>query len=305
MKPDEERRIYTAKELGLKSDSFVDLGDDRDVVRRALINVEGAAKSGKTDWCLRNLPDPIIVFNFDNGLRGMVEKFRRKPFYKTIIPAGMPLTEQQKKDGIKHPSYAFMRPVPERGEGRKSDAYMDRVRKSSRPIWERFISDYVEFLNNPRIKSGIVDTGGHCYQLAKFAQFGTDKMNDMDIQRKSGDLKSLFQGIVTDAYMYNKYVVWTHRLKDEWASGGATGGFVLDGYKQMLNEVEYTLRVKRKTLRGETEWTAELRDNRLGKGSKLNGLIFGGDDEDNPRMTLPAIMSTLFPHTDEAYWKQR
>lgn len=295
-----EKRVYTPKELGLKSESFVGINPVGMPLRRALINVEGGQKSGKTDWCLRNLPDPIIVFNFDNGMSGMAEKFMRKPHYKTIIVAGMPLTAEQKKRGIQYPSYHFVRPVPEKGEGRKSESYHDRVKKLAKPYWEKFISDYDEFFNNPRIRSGVIDTGGHCFQLAKFASFGVDKMNDMDVQRQSGDLKSLFQGIITDAYMYDKYVVWTHRVKDEWQKGSATGRLTNDGYNQLRNEVEFTLRVQTKIHRGEIIPQGELLDVRLGKGNKLNGTRVG-EDEEIP-MTLPGIMSLMYPKTDEDYW---
>lgn len=273
------------KDLGLNSSSFVEITDTDTGIKRAIINVEGMQKQGKTDFCLRTFPDPIVVFNLDQGLEWVVEKFVKKG--KRIIVAGA-----HRPKGAKYPSYHFARPVPEKSEIRKGDAYLTRVKKLAGPIWEKFIEDYKDFLES-KARTGVIDTGGAALQLAKFAFHGMDKVTSKDdpYGQKGGEMKAIFQGLITDAYNYDKNVIWTHRLKEEWVGGQPAGTFKLDGYAQLPFEVQLTIRLKTKGRKETTRRIAEIRDCRIGKGNYWNGAVFG--DEDGPPLDFATIMSTL------------
>lgn len=286
--------MKSAKDLGLDSASFVEINDSESASRRAIINVEGMQKVGKSDFCLRTFPDPIVIFNFDSGLEWVVEKFVKKG--KRIIVAGA-----YQPKGVKYPSYHFARPVPEKSELRKGDGYLTRVKKLALPIWEKFIDDYDEALNS-KARTLVIDTGGAAFQLAKFAFIGMDKYTSKDdpYGQKGGEMKSIFQGLIADGYNHNCNVVWTHRLKEEWSGGQPAGTFKVDGYGQLPFEVQLTIRLRTKGRKEELRRIAEIRDCRIGKGTYWNGTVFG--EEDDMPMRFPHIMATL-TETDADEWR--
>lgn len=285
-------------DLGLKSPSFVEISSTSTGVKRAILNVEALQKTGKTDWCLRYLPDPIVVFNFDQGLEWVVEKFLEGNRKKRIIVAG-----GYKPKGAKYPSYHFARPVPEAAEIRKGEKYLERVKKAATPLWEKFISDYKEFLDGSA-RSGIIDTGGAAFQLAKFAFHGMDKVTSKDdpYGQKGGEMKAIFQGLITDAYNYDKNVAWTHRIKEEWVGGQPSGNFKIDGYSQLPYEVQCTIRLHKKGKGDNIRRQAEIKDCRIGRGNYWEGTRFGGDNEEFPKMDFATIMSTL-TSTERDEWR--
>lgn len=279
----------TPRDLGLRSDSFTVDYPDRPTPR-IIANVEAKQKVGKTDFCLRHVPDPVVIFNFDQGLEGVVDALRRAG--KRIIVAGVPT-----KDPRKYPAYHFARPVPQRGEKRKDEGYLTRVKTSAASIWERWISDMDEFYKSDA-RTGVVDTGGGAYTLAKFAFVGMDKYTQKDdpYGQKSGDMKALFQGIVADGYSYDKNVLWVHRLKQEWKGGEPSGRMIASGYPDIAYEVQVTLRLSldRKAEGGRT---VEVRDGRIPPGGRLNGEEFDG------KMYSFAKVAALLTSTDDEVWE--
>ena len=234
------RSDKTPRDLGLKSDSFI-RATSTTLTNRVIASIEGGPKTGKDHFAL-GAPGEIVLFNFDCGLEGVIEKFVRKG--KRITVAGDP----KLKAGGKYPSYHFARPVPQRGEGRRDSGYLERVKALAYPVWERFISDLDEFYRSDA-RTGIIDTGGAAYALARFAFHGMDKgrpsAKDDPYGSKSGDMKAIFQGLITDGYNYDKNVLWLHRIKEEWKANAPTGGFVSDGYNQAPYEMQMVLRTKK------------------------------------------------------------
>lgn len=286
---------FRASDIGLASDSFRALSST-DMPRSAIINIEGMQKTGKTDFALRHAPDPIVIFNFDQGLRGMVEKHVKKG--RRVIVAGLP-----QRDSRKMPSYHFARPVPIGAERRKSDTYLKKVKELAYPMWERFIVDYRQFLES-EARTGVIDTGGGAFQLAKFAFHGMDKVMAADdpYGQKGGEMKAIFQGLILDGQNYpDKNIFWLHRLKEDWKGGQPSGNYKVDGYNQLPFETEVTFRLTNKKIGKEILQILEIRDCRLGRGRKNNGITFGGPD-DEP-IDFGTIMSTLMPQTTPEDWR--
>lgn len=284
-----KRDDYTAKDMGLRSDSFaVELPDN--LAPRIIANVEAKQKVGKTYFSLATSPGPTVVFNFDQGLEGVVEPLRRKG--KQIIIAGVPT-----KDPRMYPSYHFARPVPNRGQSTKNEEYLTRVKKEAVGIWERFINDYKEALESRHVRTLVIDTGGGAFQLGKFAFHGMDKVTSKDdpYGQKGGELKSIFQGLITDGYNYDKNVLWLHRLKEEWKGGSPNGTFIADGYNQVAYEVQVTLRLGKKVTRGETARWVEVRDSRL--DTQMEGEEFAG------KQCRFSTVAALLTGTDEDVWE--
>lgn len=285
----------TAAELGLRSDSFAS-GFDLDLRPRVICNIEGPQKSGK-DHLAFTAPGPIVVFNFDCGLEGVAEQFMAKG--KQIIVAGDPKT----LDEAKYPSYRFARPVPERGESRKSEGYLNRVKKLAYPIWERFINDLTEFYRS-EARTAIIDTGGAAYALARFAFHGMDKgrpdPKDDPYGQKSGDMKAIFQGLITDGYSYDKNVLWIHRIKEKWEGNSPSGKYEAAGYKEIAYECQITLRTKRlgkKDDSGKPIFEASVQDCRL--NTEMEGEVFSSKERE---FNFSYIMATV-TNTEQKLWK--
>jgi hypothetical protein len=262
---------FTPKDVGLTSTSFVSITSS-EVTRRAILNVEAEQKAGKTDFSVRTLPDPIVIFNFDQGLEHVVEKQVKKG--KRIIVAG-----SHKQPKAKYPSYHFAKPAPDKGEKQKSQTYLDRIKALAYPIWNKFITDYTEALESPHIRTLVIDTGGAAFQLGKFAFMGMDKYTSKDdpYGQKGGEMKSIFQGLITDAYNYSANVLWLHRLKEEWVGGQPAGTYKVEGYAGMPYEVQSTIRLRNVGKGEKLRRVGEIRFNRIGQGSSQNGMKFGED----------------------------
>lgn len=282
----------TPRDLGLESDSFYSVAEE-DITPRVIANVEGPQKSGKDHFCF-TAPDPIVVFNFDCGLEGTVEKFWRKG--KNITVAGI------KRKGVKYPSYHFARPVPEDGEKRKGEGYLNRVKKLATPVWEQFISDLNEFYRS-EARTGIIDTGGAAYALARFAFHGMDKgrpdPKDDPYGQKSGDMKAIFQGLITDGYNYDKNVLWIHRITEVWEGNAPTGKYKAAGYKDVAYEVQLSLRTGKKSVRKggvkQNEFDVEVMDCRIDQS--MEGEVFRDKE-----CSFSYVMASIFG-TDEEVWK--
>lgn len=270
-----------ARELGLRSTSFYD--GERKISERALVSVEALEGRGKTYWALATAPQPIVVFNFDQGLEGVLDEFPNR----NIIPAGIPLKPGQKG----YPSYAYARPTPSDGNPRQTKDYLQKVRESASPIWEQFIIDYAEALRS-KARTLVIDTGTAAYQLGRFAVIGTDKPGkDSDpFGRMGAQLNSLFQGLITEALSWDKSVIWAHRLKEMFDSPGQ---YTAEGYKSVGYEVPIIIRLVRGA-KGDLK--AQVMKARVPGGRKWVGEEFVGKEA-----RFSYIMAALHGNEEEEW----
>lgn len=294
------------REYDLDSDSFL-TGFDDDLRARCIAIIMAAQKHGKTQWAIEGVPGPVIVYNFDQGLEGVIEPLFAK---KKIIVAGMPGTAGPGKS--KYPHYHFARPPLKSGEkNRKDQVYLDRVRTEATPVWNRFVGDYKEGLESTKVRSLVIDTGGAVYQLGKFAFLGMDRFKNTDdpYGQKSGDLKAIMQGLIADAYSHDKNVIWVHRPKEIWKGGEPSGVYEPEGYKQAAYEVQFTLHLKKTTERKkvkredgsreyvvETARTLTLVDPRI----QLNVpelTTWGDGEEERPSIRFDKVMADIYGNT--------
>lgn len=283
------------REFGLKSDSFTTEYPDN-ASPRVILNIMAKQKVGKTDFSMRYAPGPIIIYNFDQGLEGVVGDLRRPPFNKEIIVAGVPV-----KDPRKFPSYHFARPVVNRDEGdrgSKDEKFLERVKKAAVPIWERWIRDYREGLESKRVRTLVIDTQGGVLQLGKFAFHGMEKVTARDdpYGQKGGELKAIMQGLIADGYNYDKNVIWLSRVKDVWENNQPVPGKVESaGYKELPYEVQATLYLKSKKTSAGMDRTVTVHETRL-KGLK-QGDVLGG------RQFRFDVVASLLTGTDMDEWE--
>lgn len=283
-------KISKASDIGLGSDSFK-LITDTEPPRSVILNIEAGPKMGKTHFGLAGAPDPVVIFNHDQGIAGMIEKFVAEG--RKIIVAGKPRT-----DG-KYPSYRAVRPTPKRGETRKSESYLSAVMKEARPLWDLFTADYQQFLESDA-RTGIIDTGTAAFDLAKLAYLGIEKGKLSAKQdpygKRSGEMRSDFQHLIHDAYNYDKNIIWLHREKELWADNKPSGKYAAAGYPDIAYEVHMTIRLTKERGDGKERIACatvkSCRPDPTLEGGKFKGQY----------CTFKSVVSTAFG-TEEEDWE--
>jgi hypothetical protein len=270
--------------------------DETERTGRIIANVFGEQRSGKDHFAF-TAPGPLVLFNFDVGVEGVIERFVQGDGVpkRRIIVAGDPSNTRK---GSRYPSYHVARPVPGIGQKRTDSGYLDSVKKAASPVWERFISDLAEFYKS-EARTGIIDTGGAAYALAKFAFHGMDKgkppPKDDPYGQKTGELKAIFQGLIADGYNYNKNVLWLHRISEVWVGGAPSGQFKSAGYPDVAYECMVSLRMRRTVKNKVPVFSATVADCR--HDQSLNGEVFEGK-----QCTFATVMS-IITGTDEEVWR--
>lgn len=289
-------RRRSGLDLGLDSPSFI--SDIPDISPRIIMNVEALEKCGKTTWGL-SAPGPIVLFNIDRGLEGVVQRFRDEG--KKIIVAGMLGTAK----GGRLPHYGFVKPERRKGEGAKQASYTQRVADANRPIWRQFVKDYLEALQS-KVRTLVIDTGTELWLLARYAFWGAASPPGAKL---TGTIKEEFSSLVTMAEEYDKNVIWLHRLRPEYADvinkqtgvkeAIKTGRMERYGHSEMGFDVQTNVRLTKERVgkknRARTVYRATVLD------CRLNAMLEGMELEDD-ECSFPWFASAVFG-TDVEEWE--
>ena len=190
--------------------------------RHMLMSIQGATSSRKSSFAL-SAPGAIAVFDHDNGLEYVVDRYSgdKEIFQVTNDDGENPLAVTPESDEI------------------KKQAQADR-------IWGKVKTTYYEALANPDIKTIVVDTGSHLWEIAQWSEMGRIAIENADKENPVlpfhyGEVNQQFRSLFQQAIRSKKHVIFTHREKEEWSSKGGTGKMILHGWKHTLYEVEVAL----------------------------------------------------------------
>ncbi len=193
--------------------------------RRLLISVDGLEDTGKTRFGLTG-PAPIAVINIDKSLEGTADEFIGKKRIDVrpinyLSPGWNPLAATA-------PTY-------------NSDETAEQARPEQVRVWRETRSAVMDAIQDPTYRTVILDTGSRAHDAAQCAHFGKEQGV---VQRAWGPLNQEWIAIVelAKASEDTNFIV-THRLKDEWRGGSATGGFIRDGSKEIEGAVHVTIRL--------------------------------------------------------------
>lgn len=278
----------------IKGDSFVRANTIKATKPSIIMLVYAGQKAGKTYFGFNKTPEGIIYFNFDQGLKGVIEQFKKKD----IIIAGVPQPKGREKEN--YPVYAFAKMVTK--DERKKQAMLEYNAAQAVPVWDRFVDDWASALKSDA-RTLIIDTANAAYDLGKFAYVGmAGKLDTKDDPwgQKSGALGALFRTLIVDAYDSDKNVILLAREKEKWAGGAPSDEFVPEGWKGVPYEVQVTLRLTRRMNKNKTERRGMIVDSRF-DGDEMNGQRFGGPDE--PPLNFPSVASFV-TGTDTADWEE-
>lgn len=155
---------------------------------RTIASVTGEVGSGKTHFCL-TAPDPIVVFNVDRGLEGVVEKeeFDGKEIYQHIIdwsPGGLDESEY---------------------EARAIEVRND------------FLSKFREAIT-AGARTIVVDTESRLWQIYRYAAFGgpnSGSIKDYDrLNQEFEDFINIAKGATVNLFLVRS-------MKNKWGQTGA------------------------------------------------------------------------------------
>ena len=196
-----------ATTTSLKGTSFVRANSQ--AKQRIILAIDAMEKCGKTHFAL-TAPGPIAYINNDMGLDGVVQKFQKE---KEIWVASYKLSSSI--NGLS----------------------VEKTAELAGAMWEKFTSDYMGAVNDPQIKTVVLDTATEVWDLLRLANFGKLKQ----VNKFEYDVpQSIFREMIRLAEDTNKNFVFIHKVKDEWVNDKSTGnkkraGFAGTGYLVQAN----------------------------------------------------------------------
>ena len=153
---------------------------------RLVVSVAGLDKSGKTNFALTS-PGPIAYANFDTGLEGVVDKFRKdgKQVYSNDYRVVLP-------PGVSDPT---------------------AVSAIGNKMWEEYKADVRAALKSPLIRTIVTDTESETWELVRIARFG--KLAQV-MPHHYGPVNAEYRNFMNEVYDTDKNLVLLGRMKDEW-----------------------------------------------------------------------------------------
>lgn len=211
---------------------------------RLVMRIGGLEKNGKTHFAL-TAPGPIGVLDIDRGLEGVIEKF-------------LPFKEIYAK------SFRHMRA---------------ETQKEHQERWDAVEAGYYEYLNDPDLRSIIVDTDTEAWEMVRLAEFG--KLSGVK-SHHYGVVNGIFRKMIDAAFDSDKNVIFISRFKKQYIRKKAdsddavwNGLFEASGFSEMPALVMANLKA---TLEGEPgNQTPTIKVMNCRHNMALNGETFEGD----------------------------
>ena len=235
---------------------------DTKIARRLIVGIEAQEKCGKTNFLLSS-PGPIAVFDFNNSLEGVVNKF-----------ANM-------KD-------IFISDYSKSGSHLSTPEWLK--------IWEKFKKEYVEILREPSIKTMGIDTATEQWELCRMARFG--KLTQV-MPHMYGPVNEEFRNLLYIAYSSGKNIILTHKKKEEYVASKAnpaisnrTGKYIRSGFADSPYMVQVNIDLWRDPDEG---FKARIMDCR--QNADIIGMELYGED-----INFPMLASLVFPEIDISEW---
>ncbi len=152
-----------------------------DVTKRMLVGSQGRHRTGKTDWSIRDAPDPIILISVDFGHEGVVEKFAEdKELY--IYTQNIPPVANQSQ-------------------------YLDH--------WKRLRDKIEGAMTHPNVRTVVLDTGSEIWELLRLAEFGS-LVPRGDVKQLYGQINRTYSSLIKMAYDREINLVVSHKMKKKY-----------------------------------------------------------------------------------------
>ena len=234
---------------------------------RLIMAVVAKEGQGKTHFSL-TAPDPIVTFNADFGLEGVVHKFIAQG--KTILEYNVPMPNPQSRE----------------------------VEKEAMLIWDDLEAAYNKVLGNPSVRSIIFDTAPEMWEIIRLAYLG--KLAEV-LPHHYTAVNNQFRRFLKRADKTDKNLILLHTMKPVYVGKNTTGEFEIDGFKAtpgIVQAVVYPTRAKAFTKLDDGrvvkkgEFMLEIGD-KCRHNPAVSGTIFTGE-----MANFPWVAATILEGTD-------
>lgn len=237
---------------------------------RLLLATDGFDKTGKTEFAL-SAPGPIVVFNLDMGLEGVVEKWLDK---KVVVVEQFEIPTFDKQQ-----EYA--------------------------KLWSRFYDKFRKAVANQDVRTIFCDTGDDVWALERLAEFGTlnPRMTQNERTGKYGVLNELYKSLIRMVYFESgKNLILTHKLKKRYVkyknvkgeeNEAWDGTWERGGFKEQNYLIQANLRHRFTQGEGFAIDIINCRQNMDLAGYTLTG----------SECNFTGLAATIFPNVDPGYWE--
>lgn len=211
-------------------------------MKRIIMTLDGTHNTGKTEIALQ-APDPVAYFSLDQGLDGVINKYLKK-----------------KAIGV------FQYDLP----AKKDQALYINV-------WNSFFASYYAAVENPDVRTIVLDKGGDVWDLLRMAILGAfEKIPSLKYTEVNGMYRQLFRAVKST----NKNLIVTHEIEKEYQNvkkdgkdvSEWTGGYKRDGF----NKLGFLLDASITTRREGKEFTAEIVEAK--RNMNVAGDVLEGDE---------------------------
>jgi hypothetical protein len=249
----------------LKGGKFVEASSV--VQARLVCAIAAREKQGKTHLSL-TAPDPIVTFNADTGLEGVVHKFLAQG--KRVIVYNIPMPDPKDRN----------------------------IEKEAGKVWDDMQDAFETVLANKSVRTIIFDTATEMWEVVRLAYFG--KLSEIKPHHYAG-VNAEFRKFLKRVYeTTDKNLLLLQKMKAEYVNNNRTGEWEMAGFGDtpfIVQAVLHPFRVdKPMTLEdGETilekgEFGVKIFESR--HNAAANGMVLTG-----PMATFPFIAATIIEGT--------
>lgn len=174
---------------------------------RLIVAVAAREKQGKTHFAM-TAPGPMVIFNADTGLEGVVHKFLAQG--KRILVYNVP----------------------------KPDPSSKTVEKEAGKVWDNMVNAFDEALRNGAIRTIIFDTATEVWEILRLAYFG--KITQVMPHHYVG-CNAEFRKFLDKAYSTDKNLILVQKMKAEYLNDKRTGEYEMAGFNDTPYRVQAVL----------------------------------------------------------------
>lgn len=166
------------------------------ILPRLVAAIAAREKQGKTHLSL-TAPPPIVTFNADIGLEGVVHKFLQQG--KEILVYNIPMPQADSKN----------------------------VEKEAGKVWDDMDAALDRVLDNPAVRTIVFDTATEIWEIVRLAYFG--KLAEVKPHHYSG-VNAEFRRFLKKVYKTDKNLLLIQKMKAEYVNNNRTGEWEMAGF---------------------------------------------------------------------------
>ena len=234
-------------------------------LRRLIVRIGGHVKEGKTTWSL-TAPVPLVYHDLNNRSEHVLDRFVGRGVYK----------------------YRY-----------------DKLMASEQPqwmyLWNQFKTDFAEAVENPDVRTIVIDTEGDLWELRRLAEFGRNPAMPEKYGPLNRDIRNIFDTVIgTDknlivvSELKKKYIKKIVRSKGyEREIGDWDGTYEFGGWSGTSSKVEVNMEA---AFDPKTKIFSTTIIN-CGINAVLAGRVYEGAESN-----FPFLAAEVFPDTGPEQW---